>query len=83
MQIPHLVGSNVLATTVKGHKVTHFKPFDPVSKLTEATVVHNDSNAVFKVAKGVKERRGERKGRGEELKSRGEERRGGRTKERT
>jgi H+-transporting ATPase len=50
------VGDNVLSTTVKGYKIVAFKPFDPVSKLTEATVMRKDSGMQFKVAKGNKKK---------------------------
>src|SRR5208282_585514 len=37
---------------LKGYKVTHFQPFDPVHKRTEATVTGPDGKA-FKVTKGA------------------------------
>ena len=37
---------------LKGYKVTHFQPFDPVHKRTEATVTGTDGKA-FKVTKGA------------------------------
>ena len=37
---------------LKGYKVTHFQPFDPVHKRTEATVTGSDGKA-FKVTKGA------------------------------
>ena len=37
---------------MKGYKVTHFQPFDPVHKRTEATVTGPDGKA-FKVTKGA------------------------------
>ena len=37
---------------LKGYKVTHFQPFDPVNKRTEATVTGTDGKA-FKVTKGA------------------------------
>ena len=37
---------------LKGYKVTHFQPFDPVHKRTEATVTGADGKA-FKVTKGA------------------------------
>ena len=37
---------------MKGYKVTHFQPFDPVHKRTEATVTGADGKA-FKVTKGA------------------------------
>ena len=37
---------------LKGYKVTHFQPFDPVHKRTEATVTGTDRKA-FKVTKGA------------------------------
>ena len=37
---------------MKGYKVTHFQPFDPVHKRTEATVTGTDGKA-FKVTKGA------------------------------
>jgi len=42
----------VLAETLDRHKVIEFKPFDPVSKRTEATVEDVDGSH-FKVAKGA------------------------------
>jgi len=51
--IPHLVGDNIAATGVKGYKSIAFKPFDPISKLTETTIVRQSDNAQFKVAKGA------------------------------
>ena len=38
-------------STLKAYQVTHFTPFDPVSKRTEAEVNHD--NARFKVSKGA------------------------------
>ena len=37
---------------LKGYKITHFQPFDPVHKRTEATVTDTDGKA-FKVTKGA------------------------------
>src|ERR1700733_3292212 len=37
---------------LKGYKITHFQPFDPVHKRTEATVTDTDGKT-FKVAKGA------------------------------
>src|SRR5271154_4420578 len=37
---------------LKGYKITHFQPFDPVHKRTEATVADTDGKA-FKVTKGA------------------------------
>ena len=37
---------------LKGYKITHFQPFDPVHKRTEATVTGTDGKA-FKVTKGA------------------------------
>ena len=37
---------------LKGYKITHFQPFDPVNKRTEATVTDLDGKA-FKVTKGA------------------------------
>ena len=37
---------------LKGYKITHFQPFDPVNKRTEATVTDTDGKA-FKVTKGA------------------------------
>jgi H+-transporting ATPase len=37
---------------LKGYKITHFQPFDPVNKRTEATVADTDGKA-FKVTKGA------------------------------
>ena len=37
---------------LKGYKITHFQPFDPVNKRTEATVADMDGKA-FKVTKGA------------------------------
>jgi H+-transporting ATPase len=37
---------------LKGYKVTHFQPFDPVHKRTEATITDTDGKA-FKVTKGA------------------------------
>lgn len=52
-QIPHLVGDNIAATTVAGYKTVAFKPFDPISKLTESTVLRLEDGTQFKVAKGA------------------------------
>ncbi|KAF0355465.1 H+-ATPase [Gigaspora margarita] len=38
---------------VPGYKVTAFVPFNPTTKMTNATVVSLDNNEVFKVAKGA------------------------------
>jgi len=38
--------------SLKGYKVTHFMPFDPVHKRTEATINDKDGNG-FKVTKGA------------------------------
>jgi H+-transporting ATPase len=40
------------AQALQGYKVTHFQPFDPVHKRTEATVTGTDGK-VFKVTKGA------------------------------
>ena len=40
------------ANALKGYKVTHFQPFDPIHKRTEATVKDKDGKA-FKVTKGA------------------------------
>jgi len=40
------------STPVKRYKITKFKPFDPVSKLTEASV-EDESGKEFKVSKGA------------------------------
>ena len=37
---------------LKGYEITHFQPFDPVNKRTEATVTDTDRK-VFKVTKGA------------------------------
>src|ERR1700722_6215078 len=37
---------------LKGYKITHFRPFDPVNKRTEATVTDTNGRA-FKVTKGA------------------------------
>ena len=37
---------------LKGYKITHFQPFDPVNKRTEATVTDTEGKA-FKVTKGA------------------------------
>jgi H+-transporting ATPase len=39
-------------SALKGYKVTHYQPFDPVHKRTEATVTGTDGK-VFKVTKGA------------------------------
>ena len=39
-------------SSLKGYKVTHYQPFDPVHKRTEATVTGTDGK-VFKVTKGA------------------------------
>ncbi|CAG8559604.1 20789_t:CDS:2 [Dentiscutata erythropus] len=41
------------AHEVPGYKVTAFIPFNPATKMTNATVVNLDTNEVFKVAKGA------------------------------
>lgn len=51
MQIPHLVGTDITATSIKGFKTLQFKPFDPVSKLTHSTILA-DHGLEFEVAKG-------------------------------
>ncbi|CAG8484979.1 13284_t:CDS:2, partial [Dentiscutata heterogama] len=38
---------------VPGYKVTAFVPFNPTTKMTNATVVNLEDNSVFKVAKGA------------------------------
>ncbi|KAL1919362.1 uncharacterized protein VTP21DRAFT_2055 [Calcarisporiella thermophila] len=38
---------------VPGYKVTSFLPFNPVTKMTQATVTNLETNDVFKVAKGA------------------------------
>jgi H+-transporting ATPase len=38
-------------SALKSYQITHFTPFDPVSKRTEAEVKH--ANAIFKVSKGA------------------------------
>ncbi|KAF9934534.1 hypothetical protein FBU30_001675 [Linnemannia zychae] len=38
---------------VPGYKVTSFLPFNPSTKLTQATITHLDSGSSFKVAKGA------------------------------
>ncbi|KAL1925553.1 uncharacterized protein VTP21DRAFT_436 [Calcarisporiella thermophila] len=38
---------------VPGYKVTSFLPFNPVTKMTQATVANTAQNEVFKVAKGA------------------------------
>jgi len=52
-QIPHLVGEDIQATNAKGYKAIAFKPFDPISKLTEATILRLEDGYQFKVAKGA------------------------------
>jgi H+-transporting ATPase len=39
--------------SLKEYQVTHFMPFDPVHKRTEATVTGQDGNKTFKVTKGA------------------------------
>lgn len=53
MKIPHLVGNDITATTIRGYRTLAFKPFDPVSKLTQATI-RSDNGSEFEVAKGNK-----------------------------
>ncbi|KAF9202076.1 hypothetical protein BGZ49_007745 [Haplosporangium sp. Z 27] len=38
---------------VPGYKVTSFLPFNPATKLTQATITNKDTGATFKVAKGA------------------------------
>ncbi|KAI1306104.1 hypothetical protein EDD11_004871 [Mortierella claussenii] len=38
---------------VPGYKVTSFLPFNPATKLTQATITNKESNETFKVAKGA------------------------------
>ncbi|KAG0344527.1 hypothetical protein BG004_004380 [Podila humilis] len=38
---------------VPGYKVTSFLPFNPATKLTQATVTNKETNEAFKVAKGA------------------------------
>jgi hypothetical protein len=38
---------------VPGYKVTSFTPFNPVTKMTQATVLNLETKEVFKVAKGA------------------------------
>ncbi|KAF9366279.1 hypothetical protein BGX34_004465 [Mortierella sp. NVP85] len=38
---------------VPGYKVTSFLPFNPATKLTQATITRLDNNSTFKVAKGA------------------------------
>eukprot|EP01112_Ceratiomyxa_fruticulosa_P012205 TRINITY_DN3372_c0_g1_i2.p1 TRINITY_DN3372_c0_g1~~TRINITY_DN3372_c0_g1_i2.p1 ORF type:complete len:978 (+),score=264.55 TRINITY_DN3372_c0_g1_i2:555-3488(+) len=51
--IPHLVGNDPNSGNIPGHTITHYKPFDPISKLTEATVFRKSDGVTFKVAKGA------------------------------
>jgi H+-transporting ATPase len=46
--------SREIVEAVRHYKVTYFKPFDPVSKRTEATVETDNGNK-FKVAKGAEQ----------------------------
>ncbi|MEM3258478.1 MAG: plasma-membrane proton-efflux P-type ATPase [Thermoproteota archaeon] len=46
--------SHEVAEVIRHYKVTSFKPFDPVSKRTEATV-EADNGTKFKVAKGAEQ----------------------------
>ncbi|KAI9300126.1 plasma-membrane proton-efflux P-type ATPase [Cunninghamella echinulata] len=38
---------------VPGYKVTQFQPFNPVTKMTQATILDLDTNTSFRVAKGA------------------------------
>ncbi|KAI8063537.1 plasma-membrane proton-efflux P-type ATPase, partial [Gongronella butleri] len=38
---------------VPGYKVTHFQPFNPVTKMTQATILDLETNQSFRVAKGA------------------------------
>lgn len=52
-QIPHIVGTDPASGKVPGYGIVAFKPFDPISKLTEATVIRESDGLQFKVAKGA------------------------------
>jgi H+-transporting ATPase len=47
-----VIGGLPDADVLQAYEVTHFKPFDPVNKRTEATVMAKDGQ-VFKVSKGA------------------------------
>ncbi|ORX43851.1 plasma-membrane proton-efflux P-type ATPase [Hesseltinella vesiculosa] len=38
---------------VPGYKVTQFQPFNPVTKMTQATILNTETNQSFRVAKGA------------------------------
>lgn|GEM_PF-2488571 len=50
---PHFLVYAIVGA-IRHYKVTYFKPFDPISKRTEATVEANDGTK-FKVAKGAEQ----------------------------
>ncbi|KAI9504176.1 H(+)-ATPase [Coemansia spiralis] len=45
--------SDCTGHTIPGFKVTSFVPFNPATKLTQATVIDHHANGTFKVAKGA------------------------------
>ncbi|KAL1917538.1 uncharacterized protein VTP21DRAFT_3931 [Calcarisporiella thermophila] len=45
--------SSKIRHQIPGYKITSFLPFDPIIKMTRATVINTETNMVFKVAKGA------------------------------
>ncbi|KAL1924666.1 uncharacterized protein VTP21DRAFT_4320 [Calcarisporiella thermophila] len=48
-----ILQSRANKTTVPGFKVTSFLPFNPTTKMTQATVLNQNTQQIFKVAKGA------------------------------
>lgn len=51
--VPDLKGVDQTTSVIPGHRIIQFQPFDPVSKLTRATVHRLSDDTVFCVAKGA------------------------------